>query len=328
MIAEGVVWDLIVVGAGPAGAVVAAEAVSVGQKCLLLDRGTVGEGIALWPHRMRFFSTTDKVELPGMALITLDDKPTREEYLAYLRRYVRERIPDFRAFHEVEEIQPERQGAFRVLGRDRWKRPFMERARAVVMATGAFEQPHMLGCPGEELPHVRHFFEEVHPYALHRVAIVGGSSSAVETALLLWRAGAKVTLIHRGPRLRPVKFWLAPDIENRIQAGEIFAHFESRVTRITEDGLEIQSPDGLRWLEIDYVLALTGYGPDVEILRRAGAEIDPSRRKVTVNPETLETTVPGLFLAGVLIAGNMSGDIFIENSRDHGRKILRALASR
>jgi thioredoxin reductase (NADPH) len=125
-----------------------------------------------------------------------------------------------------------------------------------------------------------------------------------------------------------VKFWLAPDIENRIQAGEIFAHFESRVTRITEDGLEIQSPDGLRWLEIDYVLALTGYGPDVEILRRAGAEIDPSRRKVTVNPETLETTVPGLFLAGVLIAGNMSGDIFIENSRDHGRKILRALASR
>jgi thioredoxin reductase (NADPH) len=277
---------------------------------------------------MRFFSTTDKVELPGMFLVTLSDKPSREEYLAYLRRYVRERVSDFRPFHEVTSIEPfeiQQRREFSIRGVDRWHRPFEIISKAVVLATGAFDEPNVLGVPGEDLPHVSHYFSEVHPYALHRVVVVGGSSSAVETALLLWRAGARVTIVHRGAEFRPLKFWLAPDIQNRITAGEIAVHFSSRVTEITKDAVILTTPDGPVTLPADYVLALTGYRPSTRLLEVAGAQFDPQTRRPVVNPQTLESTVQGLFLAGVLLAGDISGEIFIENSRDHGQRILPGL---
>jgi thioredoxin reductase (NADPH) len=277
---------------------------------------------------MRFFSTTEKVELPGMALVTLSDKPSREEYLTYLRRYVRERVADFRPFHEVTAIESSsirQQSGFAIRGMDRWHRPFDIISRAVVLATGAFDEPNLLGVPGEDLPHVSHYFSEVHPYALHRVVVVGGSSSAVETALLLWRAGARVTIVHRGAEFRTLKFWLAPDIQNRITAGEIAVHYSSRVTEITKDAVILTTPRGPVTLPTDYVLALTGYRPSTRLLEVAGAQFDPQSRRPVVNPQTLESTVPGLFLAGVLLAGDMSGEIFIENSRDHGQRILPGL---
>ena len=334
-------WDFAVIGSGPAGLATAGALHDAGLSVITLDKGSLASAVAKWPVYMRFFSTCANVELPGFPLITVSDKPTREEYLQYLRRYVTDKGLRVATGREVTAIvAPGRAGddrcdgsdtAFAVRGRDEWGEPFTLRATRVVVATGAYDRPKLLNCPGEDLPKVSHWFSEVHPYAGRRVAVVGGRNSAAETALLLHRAGAKVTLIHRGAAMAPLKFWLQPDLENRVRAGEIEAHFNSTVGAIRPREIDIRdiATGAVATVANDYVLAMTGYRPETELLADAGVTIDPTTHIPAHDPATLETDVPGLFVAGVVTAGDISGNIFIENSRHHGRLILEAtLAAR
>lgn len=318
--------DIAIVGAGPAGLAAAATFAKAGYTVALFEKGSIADAISRFPWYMHWFSTADRLELDGMPLIIRDEKPTREEYLVYLRRFVRERQLDVRTRHLVDGVVRVDTGpGFIVHGHDGRDRAFRETCRYAVIATGAFDHPQMLGVPGEELPKVSHYFTEVHPYAGTRVAVIGGSNSAAETARLLWRAGAEVTLVHRGAALRTLKYWLQPDIENRIQNGEIAAHFSTRVAAIGPDDIVLVGEDGkMRTLANDYVLAMTGYQPDVDFLDRAGIVVDLATKRPSHDTTTLETDVEGLYVAGVATAGNVSGEVFIENSRTHGEMILRS----
>lgn len=323
--------DIAIVGAGPAGLAAAATFMKAGYTVAIFEKGCIADAISRFPYYMRWFSTADRLELAGMPLIVCEEKPTREEYLAYLRRFVHDRQLDVRTQHLVTAIARREAGTpraqpFVVQGYDRWQRPFQEECRYVVIATGGFDHPQMLGVPGEDLPKVSHYFKEVHPHAGTRVAVIGGSNSAAETALLLWRAGAEVTLVHRGAALRTLKYWLQPDIENRIRSGEITACFSAHVTQIRQDDIVLVMADG-QTLTIanDYVLAMTGYQPDVDFLKGIGIIIDPSTKRPGHDAATLETNVEGVYVAGVITAGNISGEVFIENSRVHGEMILQSI---
>ncbi len=329
--------DVLVIGAGPAGIAAAATLHDAGLDVLTVEQGALADAILRWPTFLRFFSTAANLELAGFPLIITDEKPTREEYLTYIRRFVREKKLRIETRRRVERVERDpATGRFTVRGSNPFGEPFVHAARFVVVATGAYDQPQMLGVPGEDLPKVSHYFTEVHPYADSRVAIVGGRSSAAECALLLWRAGAEVTVIHRGEALRGLKYWVQPDIDNRIRAGEIRALFHARVTAIHphEVVVEQRDPavDGGAPREVrvpnDFVLAMTGYQPDVRFLRAMGIEVNAETREPVCDPETLETNVPGLFVAGVILAGTISGAIFIENSRHHGEMILAGIRAK
>lgn len=319
-------YDAVIVGTGPAGIAAAGALKDAGLSSVMLDKGVLADAITKWPYYMRFFSTAEKVELPGFPLITAEEKPTREEYLHYLRRYVRDRHLEVRTGHTVEQVTRVPGGGFTVTGHDEWKAPFALQARYVIVATGAYEFPKLLKVRGEELPKVSHYFTEVHPYAFRKVAVVGGRNSAAEAALLLFRAGAEVNLIHRGPGMRPLKFWLQPDLENRIQSGEIRAYFNSVITEIRPREIDIRTGDGsVVTVPNDYVLAMTGYHPDMTLLEEAGVKIDPATNRPQYDPESLETNVSDLYVAGVIAAGDISNEIFIENSREHGEMIVKSI---
>jgi len=318
--------DVIVIGAGPAGLAAAAHMHDGGLSVAVLDKGSIADAIRRWPYYLKFFSTARNLELEGFPLIVRDEKPTREEYLAYLRRFVRDKGLDVRPGHRVERAERRPEGGFRVCGTDEAGDPFALESHSLVVATGAYDHPRPLGVPGEDLPKVSHYFTEVHPYAFRRVAVIGGRSSAAEVALLLQRADAEVTLIHRGPAMDGLKYWIAPDLENRIREGAIRAFFNSRVLEIRPRDIlvETASGDKIR-LPNDFVLAMTGYEPDTALLQSMGIEVDPDTRAPRHDPDTLESNVPGIYLAGVITCGNISGSIFIENSRHHGAIILRSI---
>lgn len=336
--------DVIIIGGGPAGLAAAATLQEGGLRVRVYEQGALADSIRRWPYYLRFFSTAANVELGDVPLIVTDDKPTREEYLNYLRRFVRAKRLDVRTRHRVETVtrapsaagEPPAAGAppaardasaalFTVTGTDAAGDPFTDQARWVVVATGAFDFARPLGVPGEDLPKVTHYFTEVHPYADSRVAVVGGGTSAVETALLLWRAGAEVTMVVRAGAFRGLKYWQEPDIRNRIANGEIRALMDARVVEILPRELVVEQEGRTLRLPNDFVLAMTGYQPDVALLRGMGVEMRPDTMRPVHNQETLETNVPGLYVAGVVIAGNVGGEIFIENARAHGEVILRAL---
>jgi len=317
--------DVMIIGAGPAGLATAATLIEAGYRVACYDKGALAQAVTQWPIYMEFFSTAANVELPGFPLILTHDKPTREEYLNYLRRYVREKNIPVVTGHNVTAIERVDCG-FIVRGVDEWGATFEVRTRYVVVATGAYEIPKLLNVPGEDLHKVAHYYTEVHPYVGKKVAVVGGRNGAAEAALLLWRAGAEVSIIYRGAQMQPLKWWLAPDLENRIKAGEITAYFNTQILEIRPHELVIQTgSDAPRLIENDFVLAMTGYRPETSLLRDAGVQVDPTTNRPTINPERLETNVPGLFVAGVIAAGDISNEIFIENSRDHGAMILSAL---
>lgn len=321
--------DVLIVGAGPAGVSVAATLQAAGLRVACYDKGALAQAITQWPIYMTFFSTAENVELPGYPLIITREKPTREEYLNYLRRYVRDLNIQVVTGHEVHAIQRQDDGSFLVSGVDEWGRPFGARAGNVVVATGAYEFPKMMNVPGEDLHKVSHYYTEVHPYVGKKVAVIGGRNGAAEAALLLWRAGAEVTLIHRGPHLEPLKWWLQPDLENRIRLGEIRALFSTRVLEITPHTLVVQTgTQEPQILDNDFVVAMTGYRPMTALLSKAGVQVDTVTNRPSFYPETLETNVPGLFVAGVIAAGDISNEIFIENSKHHGAMILSALKPR
>jgi thioredoxin reductase (NADPH) len=317
--------EIAVIGAGPSGLAAAQTLQRAGFGVAVLEKGKLAEHVSRFPTFMRFFSTADLLELAGYPLIITEEKPTREEYLNYLRRFVRETGLEVRLGHTVQAIDGEI-GAFTVRGVARTEEPFEVTAERVVLATGAYATPRRLGVPGENLAKVGHYYTEAHDFFGAKVLVVGGRNSAVSTALELWRAGIEVSICHRRPEFGPVKYWLGPDIENRVKNGEIPVYMPAEVTEILPGAVRLRRENGGEIeIENDYVLALTGYGPDPAFLRRFGVEVDPETGRPEHDAKTLESKRPGLYMVGEMLSGNISGVIFIENSRIHGEAIAAHL---
>lgn len=323
--------DIAIVGAGPCGLAVAAAAHKKGLTAVLFDRGPLCSSIVGYPPYLAFFSTADKLEVEGVPFVTTEKNPTRREALAYYRGLARYFDLDVRQYENVESIAPLDRG-FRLRTRKADGEEHAWEAGAVAIATGGFSEPNYLGIPGEALPKVSHYYREAHPYWDQDVVVVGGANSAVEASLELFRVGARVTLVHFGSDFDSgVKSWVLPDIRNRVEAGEVAIRWRHRVSEIRERSVVLRDEESGALEEIanDWVLALTGWRPDPKLLRSLGVEIDDATGVPAHDPQTMETPVPGIFVAGVLAAGLDANRIFIENGRVHGGLIVdRILAAR
>ena len=329
----GRVRDVIVVGAGPAGLASAIAARQAGLDCEVIERGALVNSILRFPTNMVFFTTPERLEIGGLPFVTPYAKPTRDEALRYYRRAADSYNVDVRFDLEVRNVQLEvgRDTAPLLAVETRHAHAGQSRrlARTVVVAIGAYERPNMIGVLGEDLPHVAHYFTEAHPYYHKRVVIVGGKNSAAETALELYRAGAHVTLVHRHAELGSgIKYWVRPDIENRIKEGSVTAHFKTWVVEIRPTEVVVEDAGGQRVLPADAVFLLTGYHPDTAMLERFGIEVHPETMVPAHDPDTYESNVPNVFLAGQVISGIHSGLIFIENGRFHGEMVIKEIARR
>jgi thioredoxin reductase (NADPH) len=318
----------LIVGAGPIGLACAISARRRGIAALVIDTGAIAESIVRYPIGMRFFTTAERLEIGGHPFACVDTKPTREEALAYYRRVAQ--AEQLAVHPRVRLLAARRASDGTITCTLRTQRGEQEhRTERLVIATGYFEHPNLLGVPGEELPHVSHWFDEPHRNARLDVVVIGGKNSAIETALQCWRAGARVTLVHRDEALKPsVKYWLRPDFDNRVAAGEIDAHFGTTVEAITPSTVRVRHADGVtRELHADRVFALTGYHPDFALMEAIGIALDPESGRPALEPATMETNVPGVYLAGSAAAGRHTGEVFIENGRFDGEKIFGDAAS-
>ena len=317
--------DLLVVGAGPAGLAVAIAAREAGLQYEVLEKGVLVNSIYHFPRNMVFFTTAELLEIGGLPFVTPYEKPTQAEGLKYYRRVADAYELRIALDEEVTAIRPAARPdppGFVVESRCRGRQN-ARRARNVAVATGYYDNPNRLGVPGEDLPHVSHYYREPHAYHRRNVVVVGGKNSAAIVALELFRTGAGVTLVHRGAGLgASVKYWIRPDIENRIQEGSIAARFETRVVEITPDHVVVEDARGRERLPADAVFLLTGYYPDPALLLGAGMRVDPATLVPEHDRETLETNVPGLYLAGSVVSGRETGRIFIETGRFHGKAIV------
>jgi thioredoxin reductase (NADPH) len=322
----GGVLDAVVVGAGPCGLAAAVSLQHAGFRTCVFDRDCVVSSITQYPPYATFFSTAPKLSLGGLPFIIPDAKPTRRDALAYYRGVVTHFGIDVRQYEVVEAITREADG-LSVRTRRRGGPAQETRARAVVVATGYWGSPNRLGVPGEDLPHVSHVYHEGHPAFQQPAVVVGGGNSAAEAALDLWRAGADVTLTHFGPTFdKKIKPWILPDLENRVAEGSIAVRWNRRVVGI-EPGHVILRDQGAveERVRADHVFLLTGFAPNVDLLRQGGVEIDRETGIPRHDPATLETPVPGLFVAGVVVAGYDANKVFIENGRYHGERIVARL---
>ncbi len=317
--------DLLIVGGGPCGLAAAISAKRAGLSTVVVEAAAVVSTIAHYPTYVRFFSTAEKLSLGDLPFVIATEKPTRRDGLAYYRAVVRHFDLPVRQYERVVSIERDG-GGFAVHSDSRARGPLTTHARAVVVATGYFGSPNYLRVPGEDLPHVTHVYREGHEAFDQTVAVVGGGNSAAEAALDLWRSGARVTLVHFGPTFdKKIKPWVLPDFINREKEGSIATRWDSRVVRIERDAVIIASPSGEERLPADLVYVMTGFAPNTELLREIGVPIDPTTGIPSHDPETLETTIPNLFIAGVVIAGYDANKVFIENGRYHGDKIVARL---
>jgi thioredoxin reductase (NADPH) len=322
------VFDLLVVGAGPTGLACAIEAQKAGLRVVLVDKGCVCNSLFHYPAHMTFFTTPELLEIGDIPFPSPNPKPSRDEALQYYRLVAAHYRLDIRQYHRVERVEGA-SGAFTVHTEDRFGRPGELYARHLAIATGYYDLPNHLHIPGEKLSKVHHYYDDPHPYFEMDVVVIGGKNSSAIAALELWRSGARVTLVHRGSEMhRHVKYWIKPDIENRIQNGEIKAHFNARVVEITPDTVVVETAQGCETLKNDFVFAMTGYHPDFDFLARLGIRFEGPDRLPVCDRETLESNVPGIYLAGVIVAGSRTNEIFIENGRFHGRQIAAALAAK
>lgn len=322
------VRDVLIVGAGPSGLATAIAAKHFGLDYAILEQGALVDAIARFPTNMVFFTTPELLEIGGIPLTTPYEKPTRAEALRYYRKVVDTFQLHVSLYEEVIAIEPpgDPPGPFVVESRTIRGVTRTREARNVVLAMGYYNLPNMLNVPGEDLPHVSHFYKEAHPYYRQRVVIVGGKNSAAEAALEIHRAGGLVTIVHRGPGFgESVKYWVRPDIENRVKEGSIAAHFNARVAAIRLN--EVLLDTGVT-LPAESVLLLTGYRADPDFMRRIGVEINEETQAPRHNIDTYETNVPGLFVAGGQVAGKRTGTVFIENGRFHGELIAKTIAAR
>ena len=319
--------DVVVVGAGPTGLACAIELKKREVKAVVIDKGCVVNSIYHYPTNMVFFTTPELLEIGDIPMTSLNEKPGRTEALKYYRRVADHYKLDVRQYEPVEKIEGE-DNSFQIHTADRNGCAHTYRAKKVILATGYYDIPNLLNVPGEDLPKVIHYYKEAHPYYNHDVAVIGGKNSAAIAALELYWTGARVTLIHRGGEIsRSVKYWIKPNIENRIKNAEITAYFHSKVTGIWADSIQIATPEGEVSLKNDFVFAMTGYSPDTEFLGRLGIRFDPHSRRPRTNPQTLESDRAGIYLAGVIVAGMHTNEIFIENGRFHGKAIANAIAA-
>ena len=320
-------FNVVVAGAGPTGLACGIELKLRGLQAVLVEKGCVVNSLYNYPTNLVFFTTPELMEIGDIPMTAFGEKPTRTEALKYYRRVADLYELDIRQYETVEGISGS-DGAFVTRSRDRAGNLHEYASRKVVLATGYYDRPNLLNIPGEELDKVLHYYREPHPYYNQDVAVVGGKNSAALAALELHWAGARVTLIHRGAGLSDdVKYWIKPNAENRIKSGEIKAYFHSRVREIRPEVILADTPQGELWLKNDFVFAMVGYHPDVEFLAAHGIPLDPETGRPRTNPETLESDRKGIYLAGVLVAGMHTNEIFIENGRFHGAKIAEAIAS-
>lgn len=320
--------DLIVVGAGPCGLATAISAMRAGLSVQVIDAHSVVSTITQYPTYVSFFSTAEKLALGGLPFIVSTDKPTRRDGLSYYRAVVKHFGIPVRQYERVTSIERAANG-FVVHSDSRAEGNRRTSARAVVVATGYFGSPNYLRVPGEDLPLVSHVYREGHEAFDQDVVVVGGGNSAAEAALDLWRAGARVTLVHFGRAFdKKIKPWVLPDFLNREKEGSIGARWSSRVARIERNAVIVSSPRGEERLKADFVYVMTGFAPNTDLLREAGVPIDPVTGIPAHDPDTLETPIPGLFIAGVVVAGFDANKVFIENGRFHGDQIVARVLGR
>jgi thioredoxin reductase (NADPH) len=322
------IFDLLVVGAGPTGLACAIEAQKAGLRAVVVDKGCLCNSVFHYPAQMTFFTTSELLEIGGIPFPSPNSKPTRTEALQYYRRVAAYYRLDVRQYHRVERVTGA-DGAFTVHTEDRFGRRSALMARKLAIATGYYDLPNYMGIPGEKLSKVHHYYNDPHPFFGMDVVVIGGKNSAAIAALELWRSGARVTLVYRGPEIPPhVKYWIKPDIENRIKNEEIKAYFKSRVVEIAPDAVVVETPEGRITLKNDFVFAMTGYHPDFTFLEGLGVRFEGEDRLPVCDAETLESNVPGIHLAGVIVGGARTNEIFIENGRFHGLQIAKALAAK
>lgn len=317
--------ELIIIGGGPIGIACGLEAKKRGISYLILEKGPIVNSLFNYPVNMQFFSSSERLEIDDIPFISKEAKPKRDEALEYYRRIVTSNQLNIHLFEEVTGVHREAAEGFTVATRQG-----NYKAENVIIATGFYDLPNLLGVPGEELEKVSHYYKDPHFYASQKLAVVGASNSAVDAALECWRKGAEVTMIVRGAEIGTrVKYWVRPDILNRIEEGSIRAYFSSTVTEIRPGELVIQTPEGQTVLPNDFVLALTGYQPNFEFLKAAGVRLSEDGRMLPdYDPDTMQTNVPGLYLAGVICGGMETHKWFIENSREHAQIILRDILKR
>jgi thioredoxin reductase (NADPH) len=320
------IFDFLVIGAGPTGLACAIEAQKAGFRVVVVDKGCICNSLFHYPSHMTFFTTPELLEIGDIPFPSPNPKPTRNEALQYYRLVAAYYRLDVRQYQCVDRVTGA-DGDFTVHTLDRFGREGALRTRKLAVSTGYYDLANYLEIPGEKLSKVMHYYVDPHPYFDMDVVVIGGKNSAAIAALELWRSGARVTLIYRGPGIQPhVKYWIKPDIENRIKNGEIKAYFNSNVVEITPDTVVFDTPEGQATLRNDFVFAMTGYHPDFSFLEGMGVRFEGPDRLPVCDPATLESNVPGIYLAGVIVAGSRTNEIFIENGRFHGRQIARALA--
>lgn len=317
-------YDVLIIGGGPIGLACGIRAAEAGLSYVIIEKGCLVNSLYHYPQTMTFFSTSERLEIGGVPFVSTNPKPKRAEALEYYRRIRQKFDLNTRLFEEVTDVR-NRDGIFDVRTD---KSSYL--AHHVIVATGFYDVPNMLDIPGEDLPKVSHYYREPHYYAEQRVVVVGASNSSIDAALETFRKGADVTLVVRGESIgNRVKYWVRPDIENRIAAGEIRVFYHSNLTAIREGEVDIQTPEGNITIPNDFVLALTGYQPHFGFLERIGIQLSNDQTKTpTHNPESMETNIPGLYLAGVVCGGMNTHAWFIENSRIHADQIIGHIISK
>ena len=311
-------YDLIIVGGGPTGINIGVEAKKAGLRCLIIEKGLLVNSVFHFPANMTFFSTSKNLEIADIPFISHTDKPTRREALEYYRRIAESYRLDIHFYEAVDRVVKE-EGRFQV-----HTSKACYNALNLVVATGFYDKPRMLNVPGEDLSKVKHYYDGAHPYVGQKVLVIGGANSACDVALETWQKGAEVTMAVREPELyHKVKYWILPNIKNRIAEGSIPAYFNTSVKEIKPHEVVLDTPSGQVILANDFVMAMTGYMPDYELMERLGVPIsDDEFRKPIFNEATLETSVEGIYVAGVLVAGSLTNKLFIENTRHHAKLIV------
>ncbi len=325
-ISESFSLDLVVIGAGPTGLACGIEAKRAGFTVANIDKGCLVNSLFNYPSNMTFFTTPELLEIGDIPFSSPNQKPTRQEALEYYRKVAEFYHLDVRQYEPVQKVEgSDNNFVLHTSNIHGHKREY--HARKLILATGYYDRPNYMNISGEDLPKVMHYYREPHPFFGLNVLVIGGKNSAAIAALELWRHGAHVTMVHRGAGISPsVKYWIKPDIENRIKAGQVKAYFNSRVREITLEHVVLDAPEGEVALANDYVFALTGYHPDFEFLCSLGVQLGgEADKRPVVDRQTLESNVPGIYLAGVIIAGMNTSEVFIENGRFHGQLIAADL---
>ncbi|MFZ1807424.1 MAG: YpdA family putative bacillithiol disulfide reductase [Cyclobacteriaceae bacterium] len=314
-------YDVIIIGAGPIGLACGIEAKKSGLKYLIIEKGCLVNSLYNYPFNMTFFSTSEKLEIGGVPFISHGPKPNRAEALEYYRRVCMSWELEVKLYEAVESVE-QANGEFKITtSKDSYS------SKSLVLALGFYDLPYLLNVPGEDLPKVRHYYDEPHPYFNQKIIVVGAANSAVDVALETWRKGAEVTMVIREPGIRDtVKYWVRPDIENRIKEGSIKAYFNSEIVKIEQHEVEINTPEGPLTLENDFVLAMTGYQPPFDFMKSLGIQFQQDQYHTPVyNDQSMESSVPDLYLAGVVCGGLKTNKWFIENSRMHADLIIDAI---